>query len=582
MGDLVIRGHYKTTFSLDNMLDNSSTVRSDSKKSRKTRKKNRWQPYTVPSRRTFSGHDAKWQPYTSKKWPSYSSERLERLAENGIMPIVSSNFPRYVDSTAAQREYPELETAIGITTLPDELIVKILSNLDIKDISVCRRVNSRWQALVDTNHLLALSFSRRLRFQPISQTVKNYHSFTRGWLTGFSNRGKELAEQLDKCLGNKHFPEILFFNIAELLTKTKLLTCQNVCTVKHPRFLDNNPIFSPDGNHIVTASDDYTAQIWELVAGQLLHIATIEPHNNCVFNVSFSPDGSHLVTASNERTVEIRRLVAGQLQHKATIHHFNRVRGISFSPDGSHLVTAFDFNTAKIWGGVAGQWREKATIPLSGSISNASFSPDGSHLVTVSGSGRAAKIWGLVAEQWQNEATIGHSDIGHSDWVYNARLSPDGNHIVTTSTSDHDTDYTTKIWELVAGQWRENATIKYSGREVRNISFSPDGSHLVIALDFNAAKIWGLVAGQWREKATIPLSRLSSIDNASFSPDGSHLVTTSGDTASIWGLVGGQWKKKATLQHSDSVRSACFSPDGIHLLTLSGKHITKIWLLAGC
>ena len=32
-----------------------------------------------------------------------------------LIPIVSSNFSRHVDSIAAQREYPELKTAIGIT-----------------------------------------------------------------------------------------------------------------------------------------------------------------------------------------------------------------------------------------------------------------------------------------------------------------------------------------------------------------------------------------------------------------------------------------------------------------------------------
>ena len=31
-----------------------------------------------------------------------------------LIPIVSSNFSRHVDSTATQREYPELETAISI------------------------------------------------------------------------------------------------------------------------------------------------------------------------------------------------------------------------------------------------------------------------------------------------------------------------------------------------------------------------------------------------------------------------------------------------------------------------------------
>ena len=545
MGDLMIEEHYKARFSLKNMLDTSSTAGSDSKKSRKTRKKNRWQPYTVPSRRTFSELDTNdgWQPFTSKKeWPSDPSGRLEKLADKGT------------------------------TDLPDELIVKILSNLDIRDISACRRVNSSWQVLVDTNHLLVRSFSRRLRFKPIAHTVENYHSFTKGWLTGFSNRGKELAERLDKLLDNKYFPEILFFNIAELLTKTEHLTYQNKCTVHHRAdYIWNNPIFCPDGNHVVTTSSDSTAKIWELVAGQLQHKVTIG-HQNWVFKASFSPDGSHLVTAYSNHTAEIWGLVAGQWQHKATIRHSDQVRGISFSPDGSHLVTASG-HTAKIWELVAGQWQEKATIEHSGTVSSASFSPDGSHLVTASG-GHTTKIWGLVAEQWQHKATI-----EHSEWVDKASFSPDGNHIVTTSTPGDHTEPTTKIWALVAGQWQPEATIRHA-EWVRGFSFSPDGSYLVTAFDFNTAKIWERVDGQLREKATIPLS--GSIRNASFSPDGSHLVTISFCTAIIWGLVGGQWKVKATLRHSGRVRSASFGPDGIHLLTLSGDNITKIWLLTGC
>ena len=547
MGGKMIERHYKTSVSLDNMPDTNSTAGSDLKKSRKTRKKNRWQPYIVPPKRTFSelGINGGWQPYTSKEWPSDSSGRLEKLADKGI------------------------------TNLPEELIVKILSNLDIKNISVCRRVNTSWQAFVDTNHLQALSFSRRLHFRPIAKTVKNYHSFTRGWLTGFSSRGKELAEQLDKFLGNKHFPKILFFNIAELLTKTKRLTYQNVCTVDRPAdFIWDNPIFSPDGSHIVTASMGLTAKIWEFGAGQLQHKATIW-HKNWLINVSFSPDGSHLVIAPSDRTAKVWGLVGGQWQHKATICHSAQMRGISFSPDGSHLLTACDDGTAKIWELDAGQLQEKATIVHPGMVKSASFSSDGSHIVTASG--RTAKIWGLVAEQWQHKATIGHSDS-----VYNASFSPDGKHIVTTTTAADD--HTTKIWERVAGQWRERATIGHSGWVgagwVGGFSFSPDGSHLVMAFDSKNAKILGLVAGQWREKATIPFS--GPISKANFSPDGSHLVTTSGDTATIWGLVGAQWKVKATLQHSGRVRSASFSPDGIHLLTLSRDSTTKIWLLTGC
>ena len=534
----MIERHYKGSVSLDSMLDTSSTAGSDSEKSGTTRKKNRWQPCTVPSR---LGLNCRLRTHTSKKWSRDSSGRLERLADKGI------------------------------TNLPNELIVKILSNLDIKDISVCRCVNSSWQKLVDTSHLQVRSFSRRLRFRPISQTVENYHSFIRGWLANFGNRGKKLAKQQDKFLGNKHFPEILFFNIAKVLAETKLLTCQNVCTVKHPKDVYINPIFSPDGSHLVTAHYDGIAEIWELVAGQMQHKATIR-HQNLVFKASFSPDGRHLVTASSVLTAEIWGLVAGQWQHKVTIHHGGRVRSISFSPNGSHLVTASDNGTAKIWELVAGRWQHKATIEPSGRVSSASFSPDGSHLVTASG--RTAKIWGLDTEQWQHKATI-----EHSDRMDNASFSPDGNQIVTTSTSSNLIDYTTKVWERVAGQWQEKVIGRHDCRG-RGISFSPDGSHLVTTLEFNITKIWERVDGRWREKAAFPFS--GPISKASFSPDGSHLVTVYCKTAIISGLVGGQWKVKAILQHPDWVKSASFGPDGIHLLTLSGDNITKIWLLTGC
>ena len=36
-----------------------------------------------------------------------------------LIPIVSSNFSRHVDSTATQREYSELETTIGISRISD-------------------------------------------------------------------------------------------------------------------------------------------------------------------------------------------------------------------------------------------------------------------------------------------------------------------------------------------------------------------------------------------------------------------------------------------------------------------------------
>ena len=317
----MIHGHSDVAKLSCDTLSVSVTAESVFGKSKKSRKKNRWRPYHVVPARTFCKFikEENWQPYTSKKRLRSSSGCHERMPDTGI------------------------------THLPDELVVKVLSNLDIKDVSACKRVNHRWHALVDKRHLQALAFARFLHYQPTPQpqTVENYHLSTRSWLRDFGIRGKELAEQLDELLEHKHFREILFFAIAEVLAKTRLLTCQNVCTFEHSGWV-TDASFSPDGSHMVTASTDRTAQIWEFVAGQWQKKATIQ-HGDWVRNASFSPDGHYLMTASLNHTVKILRRFAGQWQEKATISHTSNVQRASFSPDGSQLLTASSDRTAKVW-----------------------------------------------------------------------------------------------------------------------------------------------------------------------------------------------------------------------------------------
>jgi WD40 repeat protein len=57
----------------------------------------------------------------------------------------------------------------------------------------------------------------------------------------------------------------------------------------------NFAAFSPDGTRIVTASDDSTARIWDVVTKN--EIAVLQHHGG-VKSAGFSPDGSRVVTAS--------------------------------------------------------------------------------------------------------------------------------------------------------------------------------------------------------------------------------------------------------------------------------------------
>ena len=465
-----------------------------------------------------------------------------------------------------------------ITHLPNELIVKILSSpsLSLRDVSACRRINRRWQGLVDDHHLLARPYSRHLHHQPMPRAAQHYQTFTRGWLAEFSDKGRELTAQLDRLSGHPHFSEIVFFSVAELFASTGYLTCQNVGAVHHSTEVQMAN-FSPDGSCLVTSSDGGTAKIWELIAGKWQKKTTIG-HRESVNNARFSPDGRHLVTTSYAGTVKIHGLVAGQWQKKVTIRHGEIVWDARFSPDGGHLVTASENGRSQIWGLDAGQWRHKGILSHHGAVHFASFSPDGRHLATAS-KDHTAKIWRRDNRRWRVIATIEHCRS-----VGIARFSPDGSHLVTASD-----DHTARIWRCYARGWQEKALIEHS-RQVFNANFSPDGNRLATSSADRTIKISKFVDGRWLEETTIRHRRWQEEStrpysfwelNAIFSPDGCHLATSSVNirTVGIWGLVAGKWQEKVIIRNPDWVNSVSFSPDGSHLVTACANHTAQVWLL---
>jgi len=62
-------------------------------------------------------------------------------------------------------------------------------------------------------------------------------------------------------------------------------------------------VFSPDGKHIVTASIDRTARVWNADgSGQPL---VLRGHQDAVSSAAFSPDGKRVVTASWDKTARV-------------------------------------------------------------------------------------------------------------------------------------------------------------------------------------------------------------------------------------------------------------------------------------
>jgi WD40 repeat protein len=65
---------------------------------------------------------------------------------------------------------------------------------------------------------------------------------------------------------------------------------------------------SPDGQQILSASDDRTLRLWDLASERLL--VTFTGHGGPVTSVVFSPDGRRVVSTSADKTVRVWGLPA--------------------------------------------------------------------------------------------------------------------------------------------------------------------------------------------------------------------------------------------------------------------------------
>lgn len=106
-------------------------------------------------------------------------------------------------------------------------------------------------------------------------------------------------------------------------------------------------IFSPDGMSILSASsgNDTTVRLWKIDGTPIREFVG---HTTRVTSLAFSPDGQRIVTGSEDATARVWDVATGN-QLRQFAGHTSSIWSVTFSADGQYVVTGSLDRTIRLW-----------------------------------------------------------------------------------------------------------------------------------------------------------------------------------------------------------------------------------------
>jgi len=330
--------------------------------------------------------------------------------------------------------------------------------------------------------------------------------------------------------------------------------------------------FSPDGQTVVTGSDDKTVRLWDVATGA--EIRRFEGHTGLLNSAVFSPDGQSIVTTGKDSTARLWNVATG-----AEIHRFEgNVGGLhwaAFSPDGKIIATGggrADFigqgadYSIRLWDTITGE-QTRRFEGHTGSVSWIAFSPDGKILASASRDG-TARLWDVATGEEIRRFE------GHEAEVGSVAFSPDEKYIITAGQ-----DNTVRTWDVATGEEIRRFDLPKRQTEaastfVRAV-LSPDGQ-TIITPGVLGAQVWDVATG---EEIQHLLGHTAPVVSVAYSADG-QMILTGGErpdnTARLWAATP-KGETRRLEGHLNPVRSVAVSPDGQTVATASDDKTIRLW-----
>jgi WD40 repeat protein len=276
----------------------------------------------------------------------------------------------------------------------------------------------------------------------------------------------------------------------------------------HTRRL-NSLAFSADGRHLLTASADETARLWDLATGA--EVTRYRTERASVGHALFVPHQVPVRVLLGTRT---RLLVWEPDTGRATEFPGDGAFSRAFAPDGAYLASIGAPEEGVV------RWNPATGEPLDAwsagppTRMGLAFSPDGSLLATGCADGTVA-LWDTATGQPTRR--LGQpapnpritSPAGLDQFIAHVAFAG-GSRTLVTATSQ-----TLAVWDTTTGQ--SLATYRHKGKHNQGIAVTPDGRLLATANNDASVRFRGLP--ELEERASFAW-KAGAILAVTFAPDG--------------------------------------------------------------
>lgn len=380
-----------------------------------------------------------------------------------------------------------------------------------------------------------------------------------------------------------------------------------------PRLLEGHTrdvlsvIFSPDGETVLSGSQDGTVKIWDAATAGLIRTVSMwsdfshevgnAPREDEVWSIAFSRDGKLLASGAYDGRIRLWNPTTGE--KKSILQgHTRQISTLAFSPDGTLLASNSVDGTIIVWDVEKGS--QRFSISAQTSEQRFAFSPDGNTLaIAYGGSDVPVQLYDMVSGEdkivltdhkevisivfgqnglitsdlngklqlWDPVSGASRMIIDNAGWNTILALSPDG--ATLASNAWHGA---LQLWDLTAGNLT-GAQIGHT-RPITGIAFSPDGMSVASGNEDGLIWVWK-VKSNTLDKAM--LGHGSRVTDLAFSPDGKLLASSSFDrTVRLWDVASA--RQIAVLSgHESFVRCVAFSPDGKLVASGSTDQTVRLW-----